>query len=659
MGRAVRTDPLIVGGSFDTRGVPVLLGDSPDHMALLSSLDLFTRTYGWVVPLDVDRVLALGVPAYVRRSTAALNTISAQGLGISTYPPDDALATADQRASLSGRRFGLLGGSTAVLLLGFAVVSGVGLRREQALLVSVVRRRGARWPTVTRMTMYEAAAACLAGALAGAALGALGCVWLAHRAALPAGRTVSAAFSGSGGAAVLLTVLAVALTVAVLLWPDTESKSAWRTVDLVALACLGTAALAASRGAVATGTLRARSDPLLVALPLLAAVTTGLVAARLWIPLARLAEKLLPRRSIAGRIALLGAVRRPLRAVATTAFLAAAVASVVFAGAYRSTLLQGSADQAAYAVPLDASLRAGVDLPTPLAVTDPATLEALGPGISAYDLVRSTGVVRTGNGDSVGLPILGLDPEALTHVSRWSRTTGSSSGPGAYAKALASNPVAVTAPTLPAGTRTVTVQATGALTHVQLLLWVSSPDGREGAATLSGTGGTLKGQLPDLGPGPLHAVALGVREEPAYASRHQHTIGEGNTDVADLAGTFHVGSVTADGAAVPWSWNGWGSGLATATPTGDGLDVAYRLGGALIVVQPSYHDPTTAVPLPVIVDPATASGATAGILTLSLGETTIKARIVGVLPRFPTVVGTFRPCRSAGPDPGARRPAAR
>ena len=144
-------------------------------------------------------------------------------------------------------------------------------------------------------------------------------------------------------------------TVAVLLWPDTESKTHGAPLDLVALACLGTAALAESRRG-GDGTLRARSDPLLVALPLLAAVTTGLVAARLWIPLARLAEKLLPRRSIAGRIALLGAVRRPLRAVATTAFLAAAVASVVFAGAYRSTLLQGSADQAAYAVPLDATL---------------------------------------------------------------------------------------------------------------------------------------------------------------------------------------------------------------------------------------------------------------------------------------------------------------
>jgi len=58
----------------------------------------------------------------------------------------------------------------------------------------------------------------------------------------------------------------------------------------------------------------------------------GLVAARLWAPLAGLAARLIPRRSVAGRIGLLGAIRRPLRPVATTAFLTAAVASVVFAG---------------------------------------------------------------------------------------------------------------------------------------------------------------------------------------------------------------------------------------------------------------------------------------------------------------------------------------
>ena len=91
-----------------------------------------------MVPLDVQRVLDLGVPSYVHRSTEALNVISAQSMGINTYPPDAALAQADSRAALSARRFSLLGGSTAVLLLGFAMVAAVGLRREHAVLVSLL-----------------------------------------------------------------------------------------------------------------------------------------------------------------------------------------------------------------------------------------------------------------------------------------------------------------------------------------------------------------------------------------------------------------------------------------------------------------------------------------------------------------------------------------
>ena len=110
-------------------------------------------------------------------------------------------------------------------------------------------------------------------------------------------------------------------------------------------------------------------DPLVVALPVLSAITAGLVAARLCGPLAGLTERALPRRSVAWRIALLGSIRRPLRALATTAFLTAAVASVVFAGAYRSTLLDGSADQAAYTVPLDATLASSPEVISPAAAS--------------------------------------------------------------------------------------------------------------------------------------------------------------------------------------------------------------------------------------------------------------------------------------------------
>ena len=391
------------------------------------------------------------------------------------------------------------------------------------------------------------------------------------------------------------------------------------------------------------GPLSTRSDPLLVALPVLAAVTAGLVAARIWLPAARLAERLIPRRSVAGRIALLGAVRRPLRAVATTAFLTAAVASVVFAGAYRSTLLQGSADQAAYAVPLDATLRSSASVPTPLALTSPDRIAALAAGIHAFGVVRSAGVVRTGIGDSVGLPVLGIDPASLAHVRRWSRTTGSDRTPESVAETLQRTGSGTAAPVLPAGTREVTLAVSGQLADTEVDLWLSTAAGREAAVLLkrNKAGDTLRGAVPRLGSGPLHVVALTIRETVEYATHHQHAIGEGNTDQPDLAGTFVVHRVTADDKPMAWDWSGWGSGLASATQRSDGLSVAYRLSGALVVVQPAYRASTTSDPLPVVVDPLTAAAASNGVLTLTFGSANISARVVGVLPRFPTTTGRF------------------
>ena len=357
---------------------------------------------------------------------------------------------------------------------------------------------GAQWPTITRLTFLEATAACVLGAIVGAALGALAVVAIARHASLPVGRTVGHALTAATGGALLLVGLAIALTVAVLLWPDTERRTAWRSLDLAAIVALGTAVLLTSRGAVATGELSTRSDPLLVALPVLAAVTAGLVAARIWLPAARLAERVIPRRSVAGRIALLGAVRRPLRAVATTAFLTAAVASVVFAGAYRSTLLQGSADQAAYAVPLDATLRSSASVPTPLALTSPAQIAALAPGIHAYGVVRSSGVVRTGVGDSVGLPVLGVDPASLEQVRRWSRTTGSDRSPASVAKTLQPTGSVAATPVLPAGTKVVSLAVSGQLADTEVDLWLSTSAGRETAVSLkrNKAGDTLSGKVP-------------------------------------------------------------------------------------------------------------------------------------------------------------------
>ncbi len=642
VGRAERTDSTLLSGDLDPGTVPLLLGDGTGRMALLSSLGLFARTYGWVVHLDVDRVISLGVPAYVRLSSEVADTVIAKVDGAGIVTPDTQLTDQYHRASLSARRFGLLGGTAAALLLGFAVVAAVGLRREHAVLAAVLRRRGARLLRITRLTALEAVVACLGGALLGCVIGAAVTVGLARSATLPAWRTVWHALGSAGPAVGVLAVAAVAVTVAVLLWPDRDRNAVWHTVELAGAACLGAALLAASRGSASASSLAASSDPLVVALPVLAAVVGGLVAARLWAPLARFAERLLPRHSIAGRIGLLGAIRRPLRPVVTVAFLTAAVASVVFAGAYRATLLDGSADQAAYTVPLDATLTGSADVPTPLALTGAAQLAGVAPGTHTYGVVRTSAVVRARDGDATGIPVVGVDPDALSQVRRWSRVTGTSTGPAALASSLrpaspASN-AAVAAP-IPVGARTLSVQVTGLAAAVDVDLWLASSDGREAPVALRGPGTTLSGQVPDLGPGPLHPVAITLKENIEYATHHQHAIGEGNTDQPVVAGTITLGAVSSDGTGSAWQWAGWGAAnAAQASASGSALQVRYRLEGTPVVLIPGY---AAAPVLPVAVDPATARSADRGQLTLSFDQLTVTARIVATVARFPTTTGPF------------------
>jgi hypothetical protein len=182
------------------------------------------------------------------------------------------------------------------------------------------------------------------------------------------------------------------------------------------------------------------------------------------------------------------------------------------------------------------------------------------------------------------------------------------------------------------------VDVTGLSPAVDLELWLASADGREDGVKLKRHGDVASGPVPQLGGGALRAVSVALSENIEYATHHQHAIGEGNTDQPILAGTFGLGAVSADGAAVPWNWAGWGSNKAQATVKDTGLSVSYRLEGTQVVLIPGYVPKPV---LPVVVDPVTARSADAGNLTLSLGSITITAKVVGTLPRFPTTAGTF------------------
>ncbi|MGN6607414.1 MAG: hypothetical protein ACTHMS_10460 [Jatrophihabitans sp.] len=632
VGAATRTNPLLVGGSLTPDRAPVLVAASVDGLARVSSLELFARYYAWVAAIDADAVVRDGVGTYLARSAdvdATLQTV----VGATTFiRPDAALRSAADRAQASTRRYGLLGGFAGALLLGFALVAGTGLRREMTLLTGLVRRRGGP-PGQVAVPVLVAAAVCGAlGAIGGGLLG--GVVSALHRGGTGLGPVAAAghALAGGGVVAVVLGLVSVAVVVAVLLWPDTRATEIWRLLDLVAVTALGAVVLAAARGSSSASQVD-QGDPLVVALPVLAAVVAGLVAARAWAPVTRLLRRALPRRSLAGQLALLGVVRRPLRSVTTAGFVTAAVATVVFAGAYRATLLAGDADQAAFQVPLDATVSAGTQQPA--GVVDTAAARAA--GVQTYGVVRTHATITDPNGVATSLDVLAVDRAAIAHVRDWTRVTGGADA-GTVASALGS-PAPVAAPTLPRGARTVGIAAAGADPQTSITLYVRRADGREVGVPLAIGGGRLTATLPSGGP--FTVVAVGLDEAPDYATHHAHNIGEGTNDEPVLSGRLRLTTVTADDRPVAWNWATWGSATGSTEVASGALTLAYKLSGQPAVAVPGFAAVRSAT-VPVVVDDATARAAVGGRLPFLLdGTTRLVGRVVGVQPRLPTVSGPF------------------
>ncbi len=628
VGRAVRSEPLLLAGSFDPGdGAPILLADGVAAAAQLTYLEQFQRAYAWVGPVDLQRVNALGVDGYLAASAQASIVLNRSRLSLTS--PDQQLRAEADRADLSSRRFALLGGAATALLLGFGVIGAIGLRRDHVATAALLRRRGARTRHVVVLAGVAATVPALAGAVLGAALGALGVAALAKGEGLPAWATALAALR-TATPAVTLGAVAAAVVVAITLLSGASAKAAWRGVDIVVVAGAVAAALALARGAVTATSLQQGFDPLLVALPVLAAVCGGLLVGRAWPPLTTAAARLVPRRLLAPRLALVGAVRNPLRPVATAAFLAAAVGIVTFAGAYQATLRQGAADQAAFAVPLDANARVGPSLRQPLEV---ATVEQYrAAGLQPYGVVRSVSTVRINSAQAVTPDLIGVDPAVLPLLHGWQDVVGASD-PATVAGSMTATGTSA-GMTVPAGATSVSFPAQGNVSDLDIAVWLRLPDGRDTPVELTDTGaGSVSGRLAAPAPAGARLFALTLIESEIGNTRRQHHEGEGGTALPALTGTVSLGAPSYDVAATaPDDWSGWGSGEATVT--GDSqLRIGYSLTGAEVVARAGF---ATEPALPVLVDPDTAALAVNGVLDVNVGaRVPIVATVVGVLPRFP------------------------
>ncbi len=681
VGRAVRTDPYLLSGEFRPQGdVPVLLGDGVAAVQRLDSLVLFHRSFGWIAPLDLTLVRHLGVDAYLERSAdVAVQLVRTGVVGLTLTAPDDVLRETYQRAQLSARRFALLSGSATALLLGFAAVGAIGLRRDHATLVELLRRRGAGRAAVGTLTAIESAVPVLLGTVLGAAVGALVAGVRGRAVGLSVADGASGALRAAGWSIAVGALVAGLVVALVRAWPDTvRTATAWRAVELTILAGLAVVGLALARGAVTTTALSSSTDPLLLALPVLLVICGGLLVGRVWPALATVLTRLLPgtgprrrptpsppdhstptdgpkRRGRTGRagtallgvrLGVLGGVRRPLRPVATAAFLAAATGIVVFAAGYSATLQAGAADQAAFAVPLDVTVGTGPALVNPLDAASLADFTALVPGGSVHPALRTTAAVRINAAQSVTTDVLGIDPAALASVTNWDRTVGGGD-PGSAARALAGTEPPLAGTPVPADATTITIAVSGDADFIDYTAWLRPADGRDISVDLVPGPAGLTGELPPRARGAT-LFALSLALDPHFNTLQQHKLGEGYTDTAIRAGTLTfgparlggptggaVGGGTTGGGGTVAGWRDWASTVADTTATDAAFTVRYQFTGGRIVLRP--RPAAEPGPLPVLADPQTAAAAAHGQLSLGteLGSA-VPAQVVGVLPRFPT-----------------------
>jgi hypothetical protein len=639
VGRAVRTDPLLFGGQFDPGdGAPLLLADGVDAAAQLDSLSAFQRNYIWITPVDLNRVDALGVDGYLARSATA--SIQIYRSRLTLIAPDQVLRDEYDRAARSARRFALLSASGMALLLGFAAIGAIGLRRDHRSTVELLRRRGATRRQTAALTAIAAAVPVGCGMVLGTAAGAVLAVAQGVGFAMVFGTVRAAAPTVGIGALAAVVLVAVFLQAGAGLSNGFSSGSdedgpararvAWRAVDVSIVAGAMVAALAVARGVVSTQSLSGGTDPLLLALPVIVVVCGGLLVGRAWPPLTVALARVVPRRAVATRLALTGAVRSPLRPVATVAFLAAATGIVAFAGSYQATLGQGARDQATYAVPLDATVRVGQTLRTPLEVAAASSYERAGAAV--YPVVRGTATVRINAAQALVPHVIGVDPAALAWIPNWSDVVGDVP---ADRVAAGLGPVrgGVTGVPLPAGSSSVAFGATGPVADLDMSVFVRRPDGRDVAAALTANGDRL---VADLGaPLPSGSVlfAITLAENSFANTRRQHRTGEGGNEAAALVDHIELSGVDFSG----WRADTEQGDVARIAASSDRIAVDYQLSGNRVVLRRD----APSVPLPVFADPATAAAAHDGVLSLDLGGSAVSATVVGTLPRFPTAGASF------------------
>ena len=625
---------------------PLLVAEGVDGLVELPELGPVYRSYAWILPVDPNVVHPWDVTELERRVRAARSELQASTIASSweLKAPLEELAAAREESSVSGRRLLLIGGEAAALLLAFAALAATRLRRDVAAARTRLTWFGARRWQLELETAAETAGLALAGAtigwIVGLGLGAL----VAHRAGSPPSDVLGHSALSAGG---LTLGLALAGAAAVVLFGVVRSgrvrsgRAGLRPVDILALGALVVVIVGVARGAAEPGSAASAGGTglFLLLLPGLVAFIAAVALVRILEPGLRLGERLVRRRSVPARLAFLSLARNPGHAGVAAAFLVVSLGLALFAETYRSTLVRGQADQAAFAFPADYVLRENPA--SPVRLTDLATPAVLADtGTDPVAVVRRSGNV-TGLNTGRGVNVLGLPASRVPDVDGWRGDFSGSSLDALAGKIAPDKPAAMRGPLLPEDARELRLEASGG--PASLVASVRTPAGGFLVLDLGVVDGktTLRAHIPTAARGG-RIVALTLNPPPQQAERADHDTGRGveagtialeapeaidaagktaplKVDYAEWIGVFHVQPSVSQGT-VRLDYTLSNDAVSRFRPR-----------------QPSDEEPVKAIVSPRL---AAAAGRD-GRLPLQIADQQLVVLVTGTARRFPGVTGDF------------------
>ncbi len=627
-----------------TPRVRQLVAEGVTGAADLPRLGSALQSYAWSAPLTSARPTAWSLADFERDLTDARTRLQAQSFRFGLNAPVDSLDDVALDARVSYRRLLLVGAECAVLFLVFAVVAASSLRSSAFSASQRLRRFGARRWQTDLLTAAEAALIVVPATALGWAAGALGAAGLAAATDTPVGellqRTILSA-TGLGLAAALAALAVLILFATMRARPLLRQGRGVTALDAVAGAAILAVVVALAVGETDAETLaRDRGTGIVLLLvPALLIVTGAILAVRLAGPALRLAERAAPRARPSLRLALLAAARRPGTQLVTVGFLVVSVGLAVFATTYRSTLLAGERDEAAFQVPLDYTVRkAGQGRPS-------------GEPTVGTTYARRDGVPvirRAGEAPSLDLgqtvDVLGIPSDDLERLN-W-RGDFAEAGPNELGERIApSRPVRPAGPRLPPDARTLRLPVT---VRGDPLVVSASVRTAGGTYTSVDLGEAKRGRTlltaplpPEAGGGTL--VGLTLEMPPAEAFSAAHAAAEGGAPDVFTVGTLTFGPLgvaTAAGSRpVAVDYRRWVSGADSsraASTARTALPLRYLLTRERVFrIRP--RQPTDGEPLRVIACDSLADRAGDSAVPLTIGPAVVNARVVARASMFPSL----------------------